>query len=127
MRSLPHQWFYDNITPCFFKGESGSWDDSSIKKIAERLGCELVVPMDIKRKAYEKIYRDEKSVFQYLARRRNDLAHGNTTFEESASDLALNDIQELANRILPYLKEVTSSYEIFLNNKCFLKSEVEAA
>jgi nucleotide-binding universal stress UspA family protein len=117
-----------NNTEAFqIKGESGSWDDDSIKKVAERLGCDLIVPMDIKRKAREKIYRNEKSAFQYLALRRNDLAHGNSTFEESASDLTLNDIQDLAERILPYLKEVTSSYEMFLSNKCFLKSEIEAA
>jgi hypothetical protein len=117
-----------NNTDAFVvKGESGSWDDVSIKKVAARLGCDLVLSADIKRKAYETKYRNNKTALQLLAKRRNDLAHGNTTFEESVSDLTLNEVRELADRILPYLKEVTRSYEIFLDNKYFLKSEAAAA
>ena len=109
------------------KGVPGSWDDKAIKKIAERLGCNLVISENIKRAACEKVFRNETSALKYLALRRNDLAHGKTTFEDGAYDLTLNDVEGLANRVLPYLKEVTESYENFLKNKSFLKNQEEAA
>ncbi|TNE51883.1 MAG: hypothetical protein EP341_07075, partial [Sphingomonadales bacterium] len=34
------------------KGEPGSWNDKSIKKVAERLGCALVLSEEISRSAY---------------------------------------------------------------------------
>lgn len=111
----------DNTAPFTVKGEPGSWDDIAIKKVASRLGCELIISTPIKRKAYEKVYRNEKTAMQYLALRRNDLAHGNKTFEEGANDLTLADVKALADRILPYLKEVTDSYKNFLDQKYFLK------
>ena len=109
------------------KSMPGNWDNKDFEKVAQRLGCELDIPPEIKRKAYEPVYRNNQSAFKYLARRRNDLAHGNSTFEEGAHDLTLNDVEALADRVLPYLIEVTRSYEIFLENKGFLKNGEDAA
>lgn len=109
------------------KGEPGSWDDKAIKKVAERLGCRLVLSPEISRAAYARTYRNETTAMGHLAVRRNHLAHGNSTFEEGASDLTLYDVEELAGRVLPYLKAVTESYKAFLENKDFLKKEEEAA
>lgn len=109
------------------KGEPGSWDDEAIKKVAERLGCPLVLPDEIRRSAYERAYRDETTALKYLARRRNDIAHGQTTFEEGAHDLTLDELSKLADRVLPFLKAVTESYEAFLSNKGYLADEEAAA
>ncbi|MFT8720068.1 MAE_28990/MAE_18760 family HEPN-like nuclease [Acetobacter sp.] len=109
------------------KGEPGSWDDEAIKKIAKRLGCPLVLTDEVKRAAYERVYRDETTALKYLARRRNDIAHGQSTFEEGAHDLTLDDLAGLANRVLPFLTAVTKSYEKFLSSKGYLTVEEVAA
>lgn len=109
------------------KGEPGSWDDEAIKKVAERLGCALVLSDEIKRAAYERVYRDETTALKYLSRRRNDIAHGQTTFEEGAHDLTLDELSKLAGRVLPFLKAVTESYDVFLSNKSYLAAEEVAA
>jgi len=109
------------------KGAPGSWHDEAIKKVAQRLGCQLKIPQKIKRAAYETKYRNEKTALAHLAKRRNDLAHGSSTFEEGAQDFTLDDIEELAERVIPYLKAVTESYEVFLEKKDFLKKEEKAA
>lgn len=109
------------------KGEPGSWDDEAIKKVAERLGCRLVLGNAIKRAAYQPVYRDEMTAMKYLASRRNAIAHGATTFEEGAHDHTLDEIATLAGRILPYLRAVTESYEAFLAAKVYLVSRQEAA
>ena len=109
------------------KGEPGSWDDEAIKKMAERLGCRLVLENAIKRAAYEPVYRDEMTAMKYLASRRNAIAHGATTFEEGAHDHTLDEIATLAGRILPYLKAVTESYETFLHTKIYLTQPPVAA
>jgi len=103
------------------KGEPGSWNDKSIKKVATRLGCDLILSAQVSRGAYEPTYRNETTALEYLANRRNSIAHGSSTFEEGAYDLTLHEIDELANKILPYLKEVSISYREYLKNKRYLK------
>lgn len=106
------------------KGEPGSWNDKSIKKVATRLGCELVLSSSVRRAAYETVYRNDTTALAYLANRRNAIAHGASTFEEGAYDLTLNEIDQLANRVLPYLEEVSISYRDYLKNKHYLADEV---
>lgn len=109
------------------KGEPGSWNDTAIKAVADRLGCQIVLPDDIARAAYEKVYRDEKTAMRYLADRRNAIAHGEATFEDGAGEHTLDDIKTLAARILPYLKGVTGSYAAYLESKAFLVSQTAPA
>lgn len=102
------------------KGEPGSWNDEAIKKVAERLGCSLSLSPEVSRAAYERIYRDESTALKYLADKRNAIAHGSSTFEEGANDLSIEELEKLSDRILPYLKAVTESYQNFLVNKKYL-------
>lgn len=105
------------------KGEPGSWNDKSIKKVASRLGCDLVLSDQVRRGAYEPSYRNETTALGYLANRRNAIAHGASTFEEGAYDLTLHEIEDLANKILPYLEEVSNSYREYLEQKRYLENE----
>lgn len=105
------------------KGESGSWDDKAIKKVAKRLGCDLKLTPEIRRAAYETSYRDDTTAFEYLARRRNAIAHGASTFEDGAFDITLDELEGLANRILPYMRAVSKSFESFLSSKNYLRDE----
>lgn len=109
------------------KGEPGSWDDEAIKKIAERLGCPLVLSGAIRRAAYERKYLNEMTAMKYLASRRNAIAHGATTFEDGARGHTLDDLTELAERVLPFLEAVTKSYDAFLNAKGYLAPQQAAA
>lgn len=112
----------DNLVAFIVKGEPGSWDDDAIKKVAKRLGCRLTLTNAIKRAAYEKIFRDEATAMQDLARRRNAIAHGTSTFEDGANDLTLDELEELALRVLPYLRAVSFSYQTFLDEKKYLSN-----
>ncbi|WP_394690119.1 MAE_28990/MAE_18760 family HEPN-like nuclease [Hoeflea sp.] len=109
------------------KGEPGSWDDKAIKRVADRLGCDLTLPPEISRAAYERVYRDETTAMEYLARRRNAIAHGASTFEDGAHDLSLDDLERLAGRVLPYLRAVSGAYKAFLENKAYLIQEEAVA
>ena len=113
-----------NSPPAFtVKGAPGSWDDKAIKKVADRLGCELSLSPEIRRAAFERIYRNETTALEFLARRRNAIAHGASTFEDGANDLTLDDLAVLAGRVLPFLREVSESYSAFLEKKNYLVEE----
>lgn len=117
------------LSPAAFvvKGEPGSWDDGAIKRVAERLGCILVLTPEVARAAYERVYRDETTALGFLAKRRNAIAHGASTFEDGANDLTLDELGELGDRVLPFLRAVSESYRAFLVSKRFLAPEVPAA
>jgi hypothetical protein len=116
-----------NLVAFMVKGEPGSWDDKAIKKVATRLGCALTLTTSVRRAAYEKVFRDEKTAMEDLARRRNAIAHGASTFEDGANDLTLDDLEDLARRVLPYLKAVSLSYQIYLNEQKYLSDLEDAA
>lgn len=109
------------------KGEPGSWDDEAIKKVARRLGCQLTIAPEISRAAYERNYRNETTAMKFLADRRNDIAHGATSFEEGARNMTLDNLEELARRVLPFLQAVTESYQTYLDSEAYLQAEEAAA
>lgn len=105
------------------KGEPGSWDDDAIKKVAKRLGCKLSLLPEIRRLAFEEKFMNETTAMRFLAYRRNAIAHGSTTFEEGAQALTLDELADLANRILPFLEAVAKCYEAYLRNGDYLRGE----
>ena len=114
----------DSLPEFVVKGEPGSWDEEAVKKVADRLGCELQLEPEIRRAAYERVYRNETSAFKYLASRRNDIAHGVITFEDGVRDLTLDELLALSKRVIPYLKAVVTCFSVYLHRKDYL-SEVE--
>lgn len=113
----------NNVSMFVVKSEPGSWDDDAIKRVAVRLGCELAIPPRVRRAAYERVYTDESTALGFLARRRNAIAHGGSTFEDGANDLTLDELEKLAERVLPFLRAVSKSYQAFLEKKKYLKEE----
>lgn len=105
------------------KGASGNWNDEAIKEVAKRLGCKLALPAKVRKAAYATDYKDESTALAYLARKRNAIAHGESTFENGANDLTLDELECLANRVLPFLRAVSESYKVFLENKRYLTEE----
>lgn len=104
------------------KGEPGSWNDESIKKVAERLGCRLAFTPEIRRAAFEKKYLNNKTAMQFLAKKRDEIAHGATTFEEGVRNMTLDELEELAGRVLPFLKAVTECYQAYLDGEAYLEA-----
>ena len=105
------------------RGAPGSWNDDQIKDVAKRLGCKLTLPAKVKRDANAKDYKDESTALVFLARKRNAIAHGESTFESGANDLTLDELECLADRVLPFLRAVSESYKVFLENKRYLNVE----
>lgn len=105
------------------KGEPGSWNDKAIKKVADRLGCELTLPPNVKRAAFEPAYKNETTALEYLAKKRNSIAHGSSTFEDGANDLTLDELDKLSDRVFPYLRAVSVSYKKFLESKSYLSAQ----
>ena len=112
-----------NVDAFVVKSEPGSWDDDAIGRVAARLGCELALPPEVKRGAYERAYTDESTALKFLARKRNSIEHGGSTFEDGAKDLTLDELEILAMRVLPFLQAVLESYQDFLENKAYLTDE----
>lgn len=124
LTNVSHALVSGRSPPAFLiKGEPGSWDDTAIKKVADRLGCSLSLSPDIRRAAYERSYRNDTTAMGYLAQRRNDIAHGSTTFEEGVHDLTLNELSNLSEKVISYLRAVTESYQTFLDSKAYLGTE----
>lgn len=109
------------------KGEPGSWDDEAIKKVAARLGCQLSFTPEVSRRAFERKYRNDTTAMRFLADRRNEIAHGSTTFEEGARSMTLDNLEELAESVLPFLRTVTECYQKFLEDERYLQSRESAA
>jgi hypothetical protein len=63
-------------------------------------------------------YRD-MTPLEFLADRRNAIAHGRRTFENGASDLTLVAIAELASVTLDYLALAVTAFENYIVQKQF--------
>ena len=88
------------LSPFELKGASGTWDDQAVVQLSKRLNCKLILRKDVKRKALEKVYRNDTTALGFLAKRRNDIAHGATTFEDGAQGLTLDEIEELGSGLI---------------------------
>lgn len=106
------------------KGVPGSWNKEAIKKVSERLGCRLVFTPEVKRAVSEKKYANDRTALEFLAEKRNEIAHGEITFEEGARNMTLNDLDELAKRVFPFLKAVTECYQTYLDSEVYLQGDV---
>ena len=97
--------------PQNLKKPSGTWDDKAIALFMKRVNmkCDMPPEMWVRIKAAPK-YGD-MSPLQFLAERRNAIAHGRRSFEEGANDLQLSDIRTLADTVLDYLKYVAEAFQ----------------
>jgi hypothetical protein len=103
-----------------FKKPSGTWTDKLIATFAKRLGVEFVLPVEMWRRIARKPEYRDKSPLEFLAERRNALAHGRRSFEEGARDLTLDGIRELADVTLDYLELAAGAFEAYVDRKRYL-------
>lgn len=105
---------------------SGNWDDKEIQRIAGRLGVGLEMDRDIAKAASEN-YSNDESRLTYLRKKRNSLAHGHSTFEEGAKERTYEDLVELAQVVLNYVREVIECFSRFVEADGYLEPRGAAA
>lgn len=108
------------------RGGGGNWHDGMIRKIAQRIGCEL----RISRKALAGIkrpIRDELGAMALVVNLRNALAHGNISFVECGQYDTAEDLRRLVEGVAAYLREVVVAFGTYIDEQGFLRPERRAA
>ena len=108
------------LGPQMIRKPPGSWTDESIALFAKRLGVELQIEPALYKKLAKKDYFGEKSPLVFLADRRNDLAHGQRTFEDGAKELTLAQVREIADVVLEFMELVATSFQAYVDQKHFV-------
>lgn len=110
----------DPIDNLQFKKPSGTWSDKVIHTFSTRLN----VGFTLNRVLAEIVKKDERygdmTPLEFLANRRNDIAHGSRTFELGAQDLTLGDILKLAEATVTYMEHAVTAFESFVVEKKYL-------
>ena len=97
--------------PQKLKKPSGSWSDKLIVRFAQRLGVDFQLTEEMWRRIAPRAEFRDESPLEFLAERRNAIAHGRRSFEDGASDLTLEAIRELADVTLDYLNFVVDAFQ----------------
>ncbi len=106
-----------------FKKPSGTWSDKVIGQFSRRLRVQINLPEEMWRRIRPNLQYAEKSPMEFLAERRNAIAHGRRLFEQGASDLTLAVIRELADVTMDYMEFVVSAFHDHVEREAF-KNEV---
>ena len=107
-----------------FKKPSGTWSDKVIFEFSKRLIVALNTPPELIIKIKKNATYGDKSPLEFLADRRNAIAHGRQTFERGAVDLSLSDIKNLADVTIEYMEHVVTAFQAFVDNKDYLAVRV---
>ncbi|WP_426078362.1 MAE_28990/MAE_18760 family HEPN-like nuclease [Janthinobacterium sp. PSPC3-1] len=103
-----------------FKKPSGTWSDKLIFQFSKRLNVSFDLTPEMAIKIQKSpIYRD-KSPLEFLADRRNAIAHGRRSFEDGANDMSLSGIEELANVTLDYMEFAVTAFQKFVDEKHYM-------
>jgi len=108
------------LGPQTLKKPSGTWDDKAIAMFMRRMNVAFHMPPAMWRRiAAAPLYGDETPL-QFLAKRRNMIAHGRRSFEEGASDLQLADIRNLSGVVLDYMAYVADAFQSHIDTRSHL-------
>lgn len=102
-----------------FKKPSGTWSDKVIYTFSQRLKVEFRLVPEVARKMAKNSKYGDKTPLEFLADRRNAIAHGRRSFEDGARDLSLQDIQDLADITIEYMELAVDAFQGFVDNKHF--------
>lgn len=108
------------LGPQKLKKPSGTWDDKLIAKFIERMNVGVAMPADMWRRIAASPEYGDKTPLQFLADRRNAIAHGRRSFEDGASDLGLGAIRKLADVTLDYMSYTADAFQAHIDNEAFL-------
>lgn len=110
----------DPIHDLKFKKPSGTWSDKVIMTFSRRLNIRFDLTPEIAIKIQKSAKYGDKTPLEFLADRRNVIAHGRRSFEEGAGTLSLTDIQELADVTIEYMEHAIIAFQTFVNEKRYL-------
>jgi hypothetical protein len=103
----------------FDKGAGGSWDDVAIQDISRRLGLSLAVSPSAF-SGIKKHFRNDQGTLAFIKTLRNNLAHGSLSFVECGDGVTVNDLRELKERTVLYLREVVLLFKAYIDSHEFL-------
>ena len=103
----------DIITATFDREElfSGNVDAKLIKAIAEKCGFSY--------KTEPTKTKDGKNL-RAVKDNRNDLAHGVKSFEEVGRDQTIEELLEIKEEVIEYLRQILQNIKIYLDNQEYL-------
>lgn len=87
---------------------SGNLDALAIKKIFEKCGF---------------IFEEKTTELQTVKTMRNQLAHGEASFEEVGREISSQQIEKLIEKTFDYLEKATQAVTCYLSNKNYLKAQ----
>ncbi len=108
------------LGPQALKKPSGTWDDKVIATFIGRMSIAFSMPPEMWRRIAAAPFYGDKTPLQFLAIRRNAIAHGRRSFEEGASDLGLANIRSLADVVLDYMGYVADSFQEHVDRSAHL-------
>ena len=114
----------ETIEDLKFKKPSGTWSDKVIYTFSKRLNVQFRLTGDIARNIKPNARYGDKSPLEFLANRRNAIAHGRRSFENGATDLTLKDIQDIAEVTIKYMELAVIAFQSFLNDRKFIADSV---
>ncbi|MDG9757854.1 MAE_28990/MAE_18760 family HEPN-like nuclease [Pseudomonas chengduensis] len=107
-----------------FKKPSGTWSDKVIFTFSKRLKVNFRLTPEIARKIKPSEKYGDQTPLEFLADRRNAIAHGRRSFESGAVDLTLLDIQDLASVTLEYMEFAVDAFQNFVNDRQFVATAI---
>lgn len=111
-----------SLGPQRLKKPSGTWDDKAIATFMKRVSMDFSMPGEMWQLITAQPHYGDATPLQFLAHRRNAIAHGRRSFEEGANDLQLSDIRFLADIILDYLDYVAQAFHAHIDTSAHLVS-----
>lgn len=108
------------LGPQKLKKPPGTWDDKVIAKFIERANISCPIPSEMWQRIAATPEYGDNTPLQFLANRRNAIAHGRRSFEDGASDLQLSNIRKLADTTLDYLSHVIDAFQEHLEHDKYL-------
>lgn len=110
----------NNLELQTLKKPPGTWDDKAIAKFASRLNVSFPLPAEMWVKIAPSARYGDQSPLQFLAEKRNAIAHGRRSFEDGADGLMLSDIRILADVVFEYLGHAADAFHSHIENESYL-------
>jgi hypothetical protein len=101
----------ETLGPQTLKKPSGTWNDKVIALFFRRMSIRCEMPPEMWLRIVSSARYGDKTPLEFLADRRNAIAHGKRSFENGASDLELQDIRGLADITLDYIGYTVKAVE----------------
>ncbi len=108
------------LGPQQLKKPSGTWDDKGIALFSRRMNVTFNMPAEMWQRIAPSPAFGDRTPLQFLADRRNAIAHGRRSFEDGASDMRLADIRTLADIVLDYIGYAADAFQAHVDTDAHL-------